>query len=77
MLHFIGRTTAVIGSALRAYIDKAIINEAIGDGTASLVKRSGVGLRPIQSGRLQQYMVASLLVFLLISGLLYYFLVLA
>lgn len=77
ILHFIARSAAVIGMSLRTYIDKAIINETIGDGTANVVKRSGSGLRQIQSGRLQQYMVASLLVFLLIGGLLYYFLVLA
>jgi len=77
VLHTIGRSAAVIGTALRTYIDKAIINETIGDGTAKVVKSSGTELRPIQSGRLQQYMVASLLAFLLITALLYYFLVLA
>jgi NADH-quinone oxidoreductase subunit L len=77
VLHTIGRSAAVIGTALRTYIDKAIINETIGDGTAKVVKSSGAELRPIQSGRLQQYMVASLLAFLLITALLYYFLVLA
>jgi NADH-quinone oxidoreductase subunit L len=77
VLHAIGRSAAVIGTALRTYIDKAIINETIGDGTARVVKSSGAELRPIQSGRLQQYMVASLLAFLLIAALLYYFLVLA
>ncbi len=76
-LHAVGHSAAVIGTALREYIDKAIINEAIGDGSAEVVKSSGAGLRPIQSGRLQQYMVASLLAFLLITALLYYFLVLA
>ncbi len=77
VLHAIGRSAAVIGTALRTYIDKAIINETIGDGSAKVVKSAGSGLRPIQSGRLQQYMVASLLAFLLITALLYYFLVLA
>ncbi len=77
VLHAIGRSAAVIGTALRTYIDKAIINEAIGDGSAKIVKGSGSKLRPIQSGRLQRYMVASLLAFLLITALLYYFLVLA
>jgi NADH-quinone oxidoreductase subunit L len=77
VLHTIGHSAAVIGTALRTYIDKAIINETIGDGTAKVVKSSGAELRPIQSGRLQQYMVASLLAFLLITALLYYFLVLA
>ncbi len=77
LLHAIGHSAAVIGTTLRTYIDKAIINETIGDGTAHVIKSTGSGLRPIQSGRLQQYMVASLLVFILITGLLYYFLVLA
>ncbi len=76
LLHAIGHSAVVIGTSLRTYIDKAIINEAIGDGTAHVVKSTGSGLRPIQSGRLQQYMVASLLTFLLITALLYYFLVL-
>jgi NADH-quinone oxidoreductase subunit L len=74
VLHFIGRAAGDIGHGLRNYIDKPIINELVGDGTGSLVKATGRNLRPIQSGRIQQYMLVSLLVLLVVAGLLYYLL---
>jgi len=75
ILHLVGKVTADIGSAIRTYFDLPVINRFFGDGTGWLIKWTGLNLRPIQSGRIQQYMLASLLVLLLLAGLLYYLLV--
>ena len=73
-LNLFGRAVAGVGSALRNFIDKPVINQFFGDGTASLVQGTGRGMRPIQTGRVQQYMLVSLIVLLMLAGLAYYFL---
>jgi len=73
ILNAIGRTTSAIGHALRNYIDKPIINETIGDGSANLTQWFGRSLRPIQTGHIQQYMILTLFVLLLVGGALFYF----
>jgi NADH-quinone oxidoreductase subunit L len=70
-LHLFGKGTAAIGTGLRNIIDKPVINAFMGDGTANLVQGSGRGLRPMQTGRIQQYMVVSILVLLVLAGLAY------
>ncbi len=75
ILHLIGKVTADIGSTIRTYFDLPVINRFLGDGTGWLIKWTGQNMRPIQSGRIQQYMLVSLLILLLIAGLLYYLLV--
>ena len=77
ILHSFGKATQGIGSVVRKYIDLLIINKTVGDGTANVTQWAGRNLRPIQSGRIQQYMLVSLIVLLAIAGLLYYFLVMA
>jgi NADH-quinone oxidoreductase subunit L len=72
-LHNVARISLFLGQAFRNYFDKPIINELIGDGTGNFVKASGSGLRKIQTGRIQYYMVASVGV-VVIFALLYYFL---
>jgi NADH-quinone oxidoreductase subunit L len=74
ILHTFGKATAAFGSTLRNAIDKPVINGFFGDGTSLVVKWSGRNLRPIQSGRIQQYMILSLIVLIALIGLIYYFL---
>jgi NADH-quinone oxidoreductase subunit L len=74
-LHFVGKATASIGSTIRNYFDLPVINRFFGDGTSNLIKWTGRKLRFIQTGRVQQYMLVSLLVLLVIAALLYYLLV--
>jgi NADH-quinone oxidoreductase subunit L len=74
LLHFVGRATASIGSGLRNGFDKPVINELIGDGTAHVIQGSGRRLRPIQSGRIQQYMLASLVIMIVVAGIAFYLL---
>jgi NADH-quinone oxidoreductase subunit L len=73
-LHSLARFSLFLGHAFRNYFDKPVINEFIGDGTGNVVKASGSGLRKIQAGRIQYYMVVSIAM-LVIFALLYYFLI--
>jgi NADH-quinone oxidoreductase subunit L len=72
-LHSLARFSLFLGHAFRNYIDKPVINGFIGDGAGKTVKASGSGLRKIQAGRIQYYMVVSILV-LVLFAFLYYFL---
>jgi NADH-quinone oxidoreductase subunit L len=72
-LHGVARFSLFLGNAFRNYFDKPVINEFLGDGTGKAVKASGFSLRKIQAGRVQYYMVASVVV-LVIFAVLYYFL---
>jgi NADH-quinone oxidoreductase subunit L len=74
ILHLFARVALFLGHVFRNYFDKPVINELLGDGTGNLVKASGGGLRKIQAGRIQYYMVVSLTV-LVVFAVLYYFLV--
>lgn len=74
ILNLFGKVTAQIGSTLRNAIDKPVINRFFGDGTASLVQGTGRNMRPIQTGHIQQYMLLSFIVLLVLAGLAYYFL---
>jgi len=58
-LHAIANVVGVIGSFLRNYIDKPVIN-GFGDLMASITQRLGFNLRPVQTGKIQQYMVYAL-----------------
>jgi NADH-quinone oxidoreductase subunit L len=74
ILHSLARFSLFLGNAFRNYFDKPVINGLIGDGTGNAVKTSGNGLRKIQAGRIQYYMVVSMAV-LIVFALLYYFLI--
>jgi NADH-quinone oxidoreductase subunit L len=75
ILHAFGTATAFLGTSIRQYIDKLIINEFMGDGTARLAQWFGARLQPLQTGRIQQYMLASLGLLILVGGLLFSMLV--
>jgi NADH-quinone oxidoreductase subunit L len=69
ILHFLAYVSGIIGSFFRNAIDNPIINgfgDFVGEGT----RRIGVAIRVIQTGKVQQYMVAALVVIL---GVLVYF----
>ena len=74
ILHTFGRVALWLGSFLRNYFDKPVINEFIADGTGNIVKKAGSSLRRIQVGRIQSYMLVSLVVVVLFA-VLYYFLI--
>ncbi len=75
VLHSVARFSLFLGHAFRTYFDKPVINEFIGDGTGNVVKASGSGLRKIQAGRIQYYMVASITVLVIFAVLVYFLLV--
>ena len=58
-LHAIGRFSLRLGSWLRNRIDLPVVNGS-GDLVGESVKRSGGGLRLVQTGRVQQYLVIAL-----------------
>jgi NADH-quinone oxidoreductase subunit L len=72
ILHAIARFALFLGHAFRNYIDKPVVNELIGDGTGKVVKGSGSGLRKIQAGRVQYYMVVSIAVLVVVALLVYF-----
>jgi NADH-quinone oxidoreductase subunit L len=73
VLHSVARFSLFLGHVFRNYFDKPVINEFFGDGAGKAVKASGSGLRKIQAGRVQYYMIASVVV-LVLFAFLYYFL---
>jgi NADH-quinone oxidoreductase subunit L len=74
ILHLFGPATHGLGSIIRNYFDIPVINKFFGDGSADLTWWSGVKLRPVQAGRIQHYLILSLVILFLVGGLLYYFL---
>ncbi len=74
ILHLFGPTTGGIGGAIRNYFDVPVINRFFGDGSADVTWWVGKNLRPIQTGRIQQYLILSLFVLLVVGGLLYFLL---
>jgi len=73
VLHSLARFSLFLGHAFRNYFDKPFINEFVGDGTGKAIKVSGSGLRKIQAGRVQYYMVVAIIV-LAVFAFLFYFL---
>ncbi len=73
-LNAIASVVAPIGTFLRRYIDKNVVNGA-GDLVGEGSKKFGRFLRPIQTGRIQQYMILALVSIAAFSALFYYLLV--
>ncbi len=74
ILHLFGPATGGVGSAIRNYFDVPVINRFFGDGSADATWWIGKNLRPIQTGRIQQYFILSLVVLFVVGGLLYFLL---
>lgn len=74
ILHLFGPATGGVGSAIRNYFDLPVVNHFFGDGSAEVTWWFGRNLRPIQTGRIQQYLVLSLIVLFVVGGLLYFLL---
>jgi NADH-quinone oxidoreductase subunit L len=73
VLHNLARFSLFLGHAFRNYFDKPVINEFVGDGAGKTVRASGFGLRKIQAGRVQYYMIVAIVI-LAIFAFLFYFL---
>jgi NADH-quinone oxidoreductase subunit L len=74
ILHIFGPTTGGIGSAIRNYFDVPVVNQFFGDGSANVTYWIGKNLRPIQTGRIQQYLILSIVVLSVVGVLVYFFL---
>jgi NADH-quinone oxidoreductase subunit L len=74
ILDAVGRFGLWLGTLLRERFDTPVINRFIGDGIANSTRLTGTGLRPIQTGRVQEYMVIALVV-VAIAGIVVYFFV--
>ena len=72
-LHIFGPVTDRIGSFIRKYIDLLIVNQAFGDGSYKATWWFGRSLRPVQTGRIQQYLMFALVVFILVGAALYFY----
>ncbi|CAG0961577.1 NADH-quinone oxidoreductase subunit L [Anaerolineales bacterium] len=74
ILHIFGPVTDGIGKIVRNYFDLPVVNEFFGDGSANATYWVGKNLRPIQTGRIQQYLILSMVVLLVVGGLVYFLL---
>lgn len=74
VLHIFGPATDRFGSFIRNYFDLPVINRFFGDGSAEVTYRAGDKLRAVQTGRIQQYLMLALVIFIAIGAVLYFFL---
>ncbi len=74
ILHLFGPATGGIGSTIRNYFDVPVVNRFFGDGSADATYWIGKNLRPIQTGRIQQYLILSMVVLFVVGGLVYFLL---
>jgi NADH:ubiquinone oxidoreductase subunit 5 (subunit L)/multisubunit Na+/H+ antiporter MnhA subunit len=74
ILHIFGPATQSFGSIIRNYFDLPVINRFFGDGSANVTYWFGGKLRSVQTGRVQQYLMFALVVFIAIGAVLYLFL---
>lgn len=72
ILHIFDPITSGIGAWIRKWPDLWLINEKIGDGLADITQEAGRTLRPIQTGRIQQYMLFSLVILVIVGAILYF-----
>ena len=74
VLHSFGPVTQGLGAFIRNYFDLPVINRFFGDGSADVTYWFGGKLRAVQTGRIQQYLMFALVVFIAIGAVLYFFL---
>ena len=74
ILHIFGPTTGGIGTFIRTKFDLPFINRFVGDGTADVTYWFGGKLRAIQTGRIQQYLMLALVVFIVVGVALFFLL---
>ena len=74
ILHIFGPATDRLGSIIRNNFDLPVINRFFGDGSADVTYWFGGKLRAVQTGRIQQYLMFALVVFIAIGAVLYFFL---
>lgn len=73
ILHIFGPATDRLGSFIRNNFDLPVINRFFGDGSADVTYTAGERLRAVQTGRIQQYLMLALVVFIAIGAVLYFF----
>jgi NADH-quinone oxidoreductase subunit L len=73
VLHLFGPGTAGIGTFIRNRIDLPVINGFFGDGSYKATWWFMKIVRPIQTGRVQQYLVFALAMFIIVGVALYFF----
>lgn len=73
ILHSIGRAFLWLGRLVRSGFDVPVVNRG-GDALAARVKNSGAAISPMQSGRVQQYMVVTITVVMVFTAILFAFL---
>jgi len=73
ILHLFGPVTQGFGDFIRNKFDLPFINRFIGDGSADVTYWFGGKLRAVQTGRIQQYFMLALIVFIAIGAALYFF----
>jgi NADH-quinone oxidoreductase subunit L len=61
LLHGVARVAFSVGGVLRNDFDLPVINKLIGDGSAWVVRGVGSEARKVQTGRIQQYMIAAVI----------------
>ncbi len=69
ILHFIARIASNVGHVFRNYFDKPVVN-GFGDLVGEGIKRFGRGIKIIQTGKVQQYLLMALV---LAFGAMFYF----
>ena len=69
ILHFVARIASNVGHVFRNYIDKPLVN-GFGDFVGEGIKRVGRGIKVIQTGKVQQYLLMALV---LAFGAMFYF----
>jgi NADH-quinone oxidoreductase subunit L len=70
----IGKGALGLGNIVRKYFDLPVINTVLTDGSSGAVRKSGEVMRPIQSGKIQEYMLIAVALVVIFGLVGYYFL---